>query len=172
MEGKRMKHFDYVEWLFYKENLISLDRQKKMEEHLYNCDKCLETFLSIIDENEIESASKSIPEDFTENLIDEISKKKVKTLEKEKTKARYINFGYYVAIASVTIILTTAGFFNNMIESVPKISGGIRANSNIERPNLVYEYSEKIMGMTSKFINDIENIEEREIRRKQNERQK
>jgi len=167
-----MKHFDYVDWLFYKDKLISEDKEIEMEEHLYNCDQCLEIFLSIIDEDEIEATSSLVPEDFTENLVDKISQEKVKTIEKGKEKRESINFGYYVAVASVTIILTTAGLFNNIVDSVPKISTEIQASSNIEKPNPVHEYSERIVDKTSKFIDDIENIEEREIRRKENERQK
>ncbi len=33
-----MKHYDYIEWLFYKKNLLSIEKIHEMEEHLYNCD--------------------------------------------------------------------------------------------------------------------------------------
>lgn len=165
-----MKHFDYVDWIFFKEELIVGKRKIEMEDHLYNCDKCLEIFLSIISEDEIENISSIIADSFTDNVIEEISREKIKTIDKRKPGKTSINFGYYVAVAAVTIILTTSGLFNNMVDLVPKISKGLETTSNIERPNLIHEYSETIVDKTSKFISNIEDIEKREIRRKENER--
>ena len=63
-----MKHYDYVEWLFYKKNTLSIEKMEEMEEHLYNCDQCMEIFLSLIDEKEIAAASKIVPSAFNEDL--------------------------------------------------------------------------------------------------------
>lgn len=165
-----MKHYDYVEWLLYKNNLISLEKKIEMEEHLYNCDDCLEIFLSIIDEDEIENAKEYVPEDFTNNVLKKISKNKVKKIQPKNNKRSYIQFGYYVAVASVTIFLTMGGFFTNLVDAVPKVSVSIESNKEIEKPNIIYNFSERIVNSTSKFIGSIENIEEREIRRNNNER--
>ena len=63
-----MKHYDHVEWIFYKNNVLSEEKIIEMEEHLYYCDECLETFLSLIDENEVQEAIKPISEEFTIKL--------------------------------------------------------------------------------------------------------
>ena len=39
-----MKHYDDIEWIFYKEKVFSDEKQAEMEEHLYTCDKCMDTF--------------------------------------------------------------------------------------------------------------------------------
>ena len=64
-----MKHYDQVEWSLYKNNLLDEKIYEAMEEHLYECDQCLDTFLSLIDENEIEEAGKIVSEGFTDNLM-------------------------------------------------------------------------------------------------------
>ncbi len=53
---------------------------------------------------------------------------------------------------------------------MPKVSVSIESNKEIEKPNIIYNFSERIVNSTSKFIGSIENIEEREIRRNNNER--
>lgn len=165
-----MKHFDYVEWLLYKNNTLSINKQMEMEEHLYNCDSCMEIFLSLIDEDEIERASSIVPDDFSQVVMEEISKNKVKVMDNRRTRKKYINFGYYVAVASVTILLTMGGLFNNLVDAVPKISVELQMNSSIKKSNIIYDFSEKIVNKTSKLIGSIENVEEREIRRNKDER--
>ncbi len=64
-----MKHYDYVEWVLYKNNLLDDEIHEKMEEHLIICDECMEVFLSLIDERDMENAESFIPEDFTEKIL-------------------------------------------------------------------------------------------------------
>lgn len=153
-----MKHYDYIEWLFYKKKMISIEKQNEMEEHLFNCDECMEIFLSLIDEEEVNEASKIIPENFNKKIIKKISESKVKKMELANKPVKY-PFGYFVAVASVTIVLTLGGAFTNLVDTVPNISASVSMLEKPQRPNRIFDISEKIVSSTSKFIVSIENIE-------------
>lgn len=153
-----MKHYDYVEWLFYKKSILSVEKQNEMEEHLYSCDECMEIFLSLIDEVEINEASKIVPEDFNKKIIKKISNTKVKEIQTTKKPVKY-PFGYFVAVASVTIVLTLGGVFTNLVDTVPNISASVSMLEKHDKPNRIFNLSERIVNGTSKFIGSIENIE-------------
>jgi len=152
-----MTHYDYIEWLLYKNNALSKEKAEEMEEHLYDCDLCMDIFLSLIDEDEIELASRVIPKDFTSNVVDVISKDKLKAIEpKYNKKAFNYQFMYYVAVASVTIFMTFGGFYENLVESVPRISQSFKTVEE-ERPNHIVEFSDIIVKSTSSLLSRIEN---------------
>lgn len=153
-----MKHYDYVEWLFYKKNALSIERQNEMEEHLYSCDECMEIFLSLIDEEELNRASAIIPKDFNQNIMMKIRTNKVKKIQASKKQVKY-QFGYFVAVASVTIVLTLGGFYTNLVDAVPGISTSIKTLGKYDQPNMIFNISERIINRTSEFIGSIENID-------------
>ena len=153
-----MKHYDYVEWLFYKQNTLSTEKMHEMEGHLYSCDECMEVFLSFIDEDEINAASEIVPEGFNQNIMKKIQSTKVKKIQPTKKPTKY-PFGYFVAVASVTIVLTLGGAFTNLVETVPNVSASISTLEQKDKPNKIFDISEKIVNSTSKFIGSIENIE-------------
>lgn len=151
-----MKHYDYIEWLLYKNKMLPEEKINEMEQHLFNCDTCMEIFLSLIDEEEVEGAGEFISEDFTSNVIKNIPKLKiVKTKAKQKKKIFNYQFGYYVAVASVTIILTLGGFYTDLVDTVPKISESIIVID--KHPNIIANFSDSIVDSTSSFLFSIEN---------------
>ena len=152
-----MKHYDYVEWLLYKTKSLADEKLDEMEEHLYNCDLCMDIFLSLIDEEEIEEAGVFVAEDFTLKVVEQISRDKLKPIEiKNKNKTFNYQFMYYVAVASVTIFLTMGGFYTNLVDSVPKIRKSIETAE--ERPNYIGKFSESIVRSTSDLLLSIENM--------------
>ena len=154
-----MKHYDFVEWLLYKNNALPEDMHDEMQEHLSNCDICMDIFLSLIDEKEILAAEDIIQKDFNDKVINKISENKIKVLKsKDNKRAFNYQFGYYVAVAAVTIILTFSGAYTNLVDSVPKITKSIEI-SEVQRPNVIVNFSEKIVNSTSAFLGSIENIE-------------
>lgn len=152
-----MRHYDYVEWLLYKTKSLSSEKLDEMEEHLYNCDICMDIFLSLIDEEELEFTGEIIPENFTSNIMEKISKDKVKSIEtKNNRKPFNYQFMYYVAVASVTIFLTLGGFYTNLVDAVPKISQSLETPK--ERENYIGKFSERIVNSTSNLLFSIENL--------------
>ncbi len=75
--------------------------------------------------------------------------------EKSNTKFKDI-FIYYVAVASVAIVLTLGGFYSGMVDLVPKVSSSTAVNQKINPPNLIFNVSQKIVNRTSNFINNFE----------------
>ena len=152
-----MKHYDQVEWSLYKKNLLHKKIYEEMEEHLYECGHCMDIFLSLIDGNEIQDASKMISKDFTDNLM--IDLKNITPINKKKTikpKLPQDFFIYYTAVASVTILLTAGGVFGKLVESVPQITANISIQEEKSMKNPVYDFSETITKKTSNFINDFQ----------------
>jgi len=151
-----MEHYDYIEWLLYKNKMLPKEKLDEMEQHLYNCNTCMEIFLSLIDEEEVEDVEKFISDDFTAKIIKNIPKLKTGKLKvKQKKKIFNYQFGYYVAVASVTIILTLGGFYTNLVDAVPKLSASIIVLD--EHPNMIANFSDNIVGSTSSFLFSIEN---------------
>ncbi len=163
-----MKHYDYIEWLLYKNEMLSKEKSEEMEQHLYNCNTCMEIFLSLIDEKENEKAGELISDDFTLKIINNIPKDKgSKPKTKNAKKAFNYQFGYYVAVASVTVILTLGGFYTNLVDAVPKISSSIQITE--KHSSIIADLSDSIVDSTSNFLFSIENIDI-DNRRKNNER--
>lgn len=153
-----MKHYDYLEWLFYKEKVFPKEKLNEMEEHLYICDNCMNIFLSLIDNDEIDKAEQCISTNFTRNLMSDIQKVKNKPkfkMEKSRHSVKDI-FGYYVAVASVAIFLTLGGFYSGMVDIVPYVAKINSNRASINAPNLVFNMSQNIVNKTSSFINNFE----------------
>lgn len=150
-----MKHYDYVEWVLYKNNILDDEIYNEMEEHLFICDDCMETFLSLIDEAEIDKAGNLISMNFTDKIMDNI--KNIRPIKKP-TKKKVSNdfFIYYTAVASVAIILTASGFFGRLVDTVPHITANISIQENRVRPNIIYNFSESITSKTSNFVNNFQ----------------
>lgn len=160
-----MKHYDYIEWLLYKNGLLSEEKLYEMEQHLYSCDTCMEIFLSLIDEKETEKAGKIISDNFTSEIINKLPTiKPVKPKIKQTKKSFKYQFGYYAAVASVTIILTMGGFYTSMVDAVPKLSASVQITK--KRPNIIADLSNGIVDSTSSFLSSIENIDRNSRRKK------
>lgn len=153
-----MTHYDYIEWVFYKEKVLSNEKQREMEDHLYICDDCMDTFLSLIDKDEVDRAAEIISSEFTHNVMKNIQKVKYNPRAKavkHNAKFREI-FGYYVAVASVAIILTFGGFYSGLVDILPQVAKTTSINNNFNKTNIVFNVSEKIVNKTSYFINNFE----------------
>lgn len=152
-----MKHYDDIEWVFYREKFFLDKKQAEMEEHLCTCDRCMEIFLSLIDKQEIDGVEESISENFTAGVMANIKNHQYKPKTNVKrTPTRYSDmFIYYVAVASVTIVLTLGGFYSSLVGMVPQ-AGKSTGRNNINASNVVSAVSEKIVSKTSSFINSFE----------------
>jgi len=159
-----MKHYDYIDWLLYKNEMLSKEKSEEMEEHLCECDTCMEIFLSLIDEREEEAAGEIISDNFDLKVLNNIPEKnkrnpnaKKNKQDKQNTKAFYYQFGYYAAVASVTIFLTLSGLYTSLVDAVPKLTDSIQITE--ENPNLIAELSNSIVSSTSGFLSSIENYD-------------
>lgn len=153
-----MKHYDELEWIFYKEKAFSKEKSKEMEEHLYECDECMEIFLSLIGSEEIDSAEETISSDFNHRTMEDIRKIKYKPkvkVEKYTESFKYM-FGYYVAVAAVAIILTWGGFYSGLVDVLPQMAKSTIKKETTDKFNIVFSLSENIVNRTSNFINNFQ----------------
>lgn len=156
-----MNHYSKDQWILYKKNEISQEEMLSMEEHLYLCDDCMNIFLSLIDEEELKLAEDIISESFTENVIaklDNLSSinQRPKVADKKGIKKKKMIeniFVYYVAAASVILVLTAGGVFTRMTE-IPLEN--IREDNFKTHENMgnLYAFTEKITDNTNNFINN------------------
>lgn len=147
-----MKHYDLVEWKLFKENLLQDQIYKEMEEHLISCHECMEAFLALIDDKEIEMAEAIVPEDFTKNVMKNIEN--IRPIKKNQRKKKTYNdfFIYYAAVASVAIILTASGFFGKMVDSIPQVATSINMEESKLKASTFYDFSKKITERTNRFV--------------------
>lgn len=159
-----MKRYDTVEWILYKKEMLHEHIKTEMEDHLLECDSCMDLFLSLISEKDINNAGELISDDFNENLMKDIVKaiplnkhisNKVKEKNKKKTKIYNEILLYYTAVASVAIFLTATGFFNRVVEKVPEISSNIHHEKLSINTYKINEFSKSITKATANFTNSI-----------------
>lgn len=155
-----MTHFSKKQWILYKKNLLSEEDSIKMEDHLYTCDTCMDIFLSLIDIEDLDLVEETISSDFTKSVMKKIdgvipiSKNTNKFVNNRTRKKKMIEniFMYYVAVASVVLVLTAGGVFTKMTElPIENIKvDNERTSKGLEK---VYSFSEKITEGTNTFIN-------------------
>lgn len=153
-----MTHFSKEEWILYKKNLLSEEDSIKMEDHLYTCDTCMDTFLSLIDSKDLDFAGEIIPSDFTQSVMEKtegvtpIFKARNKPIKKKKMMENI--FMYYIAVASVVLVLTAGGVFTKMAEiPIENIKFDTTTPKGVED---IYGLTEKITNKTNSFIYNFE----------------
>lgn len=149
-----MTHFIKEEWILYKKNLLSEEDSIKMEEHLYTCDTCMDIFLSLIDCEDLNLAEEIIPSDFTQSVMEKIEgvipifKPRNKPIKKKKMMENI--FMYYIAVASVVLVLTAGGVFTKMAEiPIENIKVDTTTPKGVED---IHDLTEKITNKTNNFI--------------------
>ncbi|WZL73257.1 hypothetical protein QBE52_00520 [Clostridiaceae bacterium 35-E11] len=158
-----MNHFSKEMWLFYKEGKLSWEESQGMEDHLTECNQCLETFLSLMNEEEIDVTNEIISPEFTDTVMNEIHRVKHDFATKKKVpkSKRKRLFNYYVAAAVVTLVLMGSGFFESLVNTIPYMTQAAVREENFKQASLIMNFSEKIVHKTSKFINDFEISDQR-----------
>lgn len=145
-----MNHFIESEWRAYKHHLIDKTESEMMENHLIDCDQCLNLFLSLTDELDAARANTVIPVDFSHNTMAFIHRSQIQphnVSSRDKIKRL---FSYYVAAAAVTLILMSSGFFDSMVGSASLIS----ANSTLktEKPtSIIFTWPTRLIETSSSW---------------------
>lgn len=145
-----MRHFSEEEWVLYKNHQLDVEKTLQMENHLAKCDHCLDTFLSLIDDEEIAQAEKDISSDFTDRLVFKI--KEQKPVRKHRWEKKKNLFIYYMAASIVTLVLMNGGLFRNMIEIHPEIFNTSQRIEHKESMN----WPEKVVEGTHNWILNFE----------------
>lgn len=153
-----MSHYDHRVWESYIREEITGDAAAVLEEHLYQCDKCLESYTTCL-----EFHSSSIPGPLNSNalaeniitavlgpsadLIDHKSNFHPITEPVPIRVDRWRTLRNYLIAAAATIILMVTGVFNGLFEQVNDLK-----SRTAERESV----SEKLVEHTVTFLDGIQ----------------
>lgn len=145
-----MSHYEVEDIKKYINHSLSDDLSSKIEEHLEECDDCLNIYLFLIEKNETEEI---VPPDFADNVMKEIGRE-----QRVKKRRRMTDvLIYYTAAAAVTLFFVSSGMFQPSAAKTSKVNSLIGKSSiSIERI-FMNGWSKRIVNSTSNIVNNIKN---------------
>jgi hypothetical protein len=147
---KYMMHYSKVQWQLFVNNEVKEELQEEMQQHLLECDDCMSIYANLIEESS--DIEVSIPEDFTDNIMRQISSENMKRTKKRLNQKRINLFIYYVSAASITLFLTTSGVFQGLYEGFSQ--GAKYAETTTEKQSIfISGWTSKLTDETSKLVN-------------------
>lgn len=167
-----MKHYEYKEWLKYVKDELDEKKREELENHLYTCDKCLNTYLQAIEESETAFPTLSDETNFTDWVMNGIeaktevpdTKNNVVELEKVPDTKVAIKMDtqafqkrpfykqavfHYVLAAAATLLLMFSGAF----QSLAGYAASIEAKHSQEKKPSV---TEDVMKKTFAWMDSLE----------------
>ncbi|MBM7587599.1 hypothetical protein JOC86_004173 [Bacillus pakistanensis] len=146
-----MKHKTFEEWMTYVRDEVDEKTRVEFENHLYECDQCMEVYLEAIERQETSFPTVTDPDGFTDGIMAMIEQEKpVTKIENPRTYAKTKFYQksvfHYLVAATMTLLLMTTGVFQELMTIVtdfenksPKesITEGIMKEtfSFVEEPN-------------------------------------
>ncbi len=115
-----MTHFTEGEWELFSQNEIDGHKRMVMEDHLMECNLCMNRYLSCITGEKADSAAEILSLDFTAAVMGRISAGNGKKHGRNDRS----RFAYYAAAACITIALTGMGVFQQIMDIIPHMTEG------------------------------------------------
>jgi len=154
-----MSHYDQHMWSRYLQEELDADTSMALEQHLYECDECLEAYTTYL-----ELHPSSIPAPFNSTLLEEnimtavfgspvrqdeqeINNQPLRGVKSTRME-RFRTLRNYLVAAAATIILMVTGIFNGLFKQVDDLKSRT-ADRQIS-------ISEKLVEQTVSFFNDIQ----------------
>lgn len=164
-----MEHYNIAQWQTYREGLINKKERQAMEEHLYQCDLCLESYIQTIELPQLEQAKSLLPKDFgsrTQKAINTTEKaaKKAKTTGSLRLSENTRLLLYYTAAASIAILFTFNGLFDTFASKIPANIGGLPLLETKLENRAPGEWSSDLMERTIGWIDAL--IDDKEVIKK------
>ncbi|MBU8906410.1 anti-sigma factor family protein [Desertibacillus haloalkaliphilus] len=113
-----MTHYPIEKWKAYVNDELTEYEREEVEQHLYSCDRCLELYMAVIEQ---EGEDMPVVEDeraFTEAVLQETT---VTVKKQRKPSIQKKTVIHYVIAASMTLTLMTTGFFEGGIQMVSSV---------------------------------------------------
>ncbi len=108
------RHYTREEWIAFKKGSMPQAAQPSMEEHLRLCDRCLATYLSCIEERDVELAEVFLPADFAT-----MTAQKAASPDFSPWGQRTIALRNYAVAAIFTAALLSGGWFAAISRDIP-----------------------------------------------------
>ncbi|MCG0276314.1 MAG: hypothetical protein L5655_09200 [Thermosediminibacteraceae bacterium] len=153
-----MRHFGKEEWILFKSGHLAKEKSRIMENHLYVCDQCLETFLELITDEEINDAAKKVSPAFDKKVMAAIEKNEARWTQRGNTRKVLVSnklIAYYVACAMVTIMLMSAGFFQALAGKAQALAVSSVRQEKVQY-SVNFSWPLEIVEKTSDFIRNFE----------------
>jgi len=158
----REKKLGKKEWELYKKGFYTQKQLHEMEAHLYECNHCLEIFLSLIEDEEMQNAIQMISPAFDDKVMDFVKKIQKHRVRRscEHSSGSFANkmITYYIAAAMFTIMLMNAGFFRTMAEKVPVAASSLAIKEKTEY-RVKLDWPAEVVSRTNKWIANFESGE-------------
>lgn len=143
-----MNHFKKEEWILFVKDLINDNKKIKMEDHLLECDECLNLYLQAVEEIEIPNTKDLLNHELIENVINEI---------KKETKPTNISklLTYYTCAACITLVLISSGFFDFVKNELFRYTDSamtIASSQLVYKKYIDSNISEKLVDKTSNVL--------------------
>lgn len=141
-----MKHSDFEKMKDY--DLVS------NIEFLIESDDCLNSFIEMIENDITTSEVYELPGDFTDKVMDKITRDKTKKGTKQNNFRNMMIF--YVSAACITLFFTAYGVFDLIFDNAVDMTSKVFTNSNLTTGYISNGWSDRLTEKTSEFLNSIE----------------
>jgi hypothetical protein len=151
-----MSHYTQQEWIEFKKQRLAEEKQLQMEQHLRVCDSCMDVWLGLIDQEEINAATEVIPDDFSRKTMKlvQAQAKPVSSLSSNVNKRRRL-LAYYTAAAAITLMLVSGGVFQTIVNGLAYRQ--TQQISAIEGPaRFLYSWPEQLSKTSTQYFQKIE----------------
>ncbi|HBQ86902.1 MAG TPA: hypothetical protein DD811_10550 [Syntrophomonas sp.] len=151
-----MSHYTQQEWIDFKKHRLPEEKQLQMEQHLQVCDSCMDVWLGLMGQEEINAAAEVIPDDFGRKTMQLVraQSKPVSSLFSKVNKRRRL-LAYYTAAAAITLMLVSGGVFQTIVNGLAYRQ--TQQISAIEGPaRLLYSWPEQLSKTSAQYFQKIE----------------
>ncbi|WP_026476586.1 anti-sigma factor [Alkaliphilus transvaalensis] len=141
-----MHHYHQDKWQKYIDNELEQWEVQLLEEHLYQCDECMNVYLSLLEgANPLEEIEPSL--DFTSKVFEELNLELPSTTKNEPYD-RKVLFKYYVVAASITMVLMYGGIFDLFLTEVPRATSEMISSSKRVEEIVPAGWSQRMLDST------------------------
>lgn len=158
-----MKHYSAEEWsAFYrKEESLSL---LAMEDHLLECDECLEFFLLAVERADLKSIEQRIPADFNQRTGQMLQGPVVLELPRKDFRPRWMAANY-VAAAILTVMLMSGGVFQTLAVKASDVPVRYPSSYSQKINTFLSSWPEQLMDSTWGRIDKLHTLDGKEVKR-------
>lgn len=142
------KHYRRDEWLAYIQDLLPDRRRIQMEEHLEDCELCLQEYMLNLEGLPLaEPGEKLVSPALIADVMDRIAEETAKSKEAFRERWYRRSIVHYAAAAAITILMMSAGLFQEMPRQLERWEADSRQQS--------HSLSNRLMDRTSHFLDSL-----------------
>lgn len=148
-----MSHYSKVElYSVINGQDFQLSISQEMQDHLSNCDVCMELYLELMDGFEL--GERSATENLTDRVMELVYKENEESSQRKLKQKRINTLVYYVSAASITLFLMRVGAFQDIYQSFSSVEKQVYESP--KRQSLFTSgWTNRLTDVTSKFLNGI-----------------